>query len=577
MVALYRPGPMNAIPQYIAAKHGQVPVTYLHPLLEPILKPTHGVLVYQDQVLFIARAVAGYSLGQADILRKAMGKKIPEQMRKEQAHFIAGAKQQGVDEAVAKAIWDQIEPFAGYGFNKAHAVCYAFIAYQTAYLKANYPSEYMCAVLESASGDMDKIASAIAECRRLGIPILPPDVNHSEASFAIDAHAVATDAHGQAHLSVSTPSAPRAIRFGLAAIKNVGQGPVEEMIQARRQGGPFKSIEDFCRRVGSAALNKRVLESLIKAGAFSSLAPRKPALEILDRLVGLGQATQHALQVGQASLFDLMGGDQAPLLLTFPDVPEADYREKLDWEKDLLGVYLSEHPLQKVAERLKEHITCLCGEIDQEMAGQKVVLAGMVTDVRRIVTKKGDTMAFVALEDVQGKVEVTVFPKVHQKTETLWEADRIVLVRGKVEVREDRPQVICDAAEEYVADDILPPGSADNEAPLPAILTQKPKSHTNGNGRRQRGTPQAAAEPERYYVHISLPRTEDESLARRRMQAVAEILRRYPGDDRFSLYVWNSQGRWRVNLPDTRIRYCHELSNELTAVLGANSVQVDRV
>jgi DNA polymerase-3 subunit alpha len=553
MVALYRPGPMNAIPQYIAAKHGDIPVTYLHPILEPILKPTYGVLVYQDQVLFIAGAVAGYTLGQADILRKAMGKKIAEQMKKEQAHFISGARERDVPKEAAAAIWDQIEPFAGYGFNKAHAVCYAFIAYQTAYLKAHYPSEYMCAVLESASGDMDKVATAIAECRRLGIAVLPPHINQSQASFSI----------GEADPSHTGGPAP--IRFGLAAVKNVGEGPVAEILDTRAKTGPFRSVEDFCQRAGATALNKRVLESLIKGGAFASLSPRKPLLDVLDRLVGIGQATQHALHVGQSTFFDLIPGDQAPALLALPDIPEADYREILAWEKDLLGVYLSEHPLQKVAERLKDHITCLCGQIDSDMVGQKVVLAGMVTSVRRFTTKKGETMAFVQLEDVQGTVEVTVFPKTYKRTEALWEPDRIILLRGKVETRNEKTQVICDAAEEY-ADESRSAARADSTSQdLPGILTQKPRS-----------APKSAPQPH-YYVHISLPRRRDVDQARRELRLVAEVLSRYAGEDRFTLYVANGDSPMRVHVPDAHLRYCPELDKELSGLLGPGSVTVDRV
>ncbi|MDP3046420.1 MAG: OB-fold nucleic acid binding domain-containing protein, partial [Chloroflexota bacterium] len=312
-------------------------------------------------------------------------------------------------------------------------------------------------------------------------------------------------------------------------------------------------------------LNKRVLESLIKGGAFASLAPRKPLLDVLDRLLGIGQATQHALQVGQSTFFDLSPGDEAPTLLALPDIPEADYREILAWEKDLLGVYLSEHPLQKVAERLKDYITCLCGQIDAEMVGQKVVLAGMVTSVRRFTTKKGETMAFIQLEDVQGTVEVTVFPKTYQKTEALWEPDRIILLRGKVETRDEKTLVICDAAEEYADDNRTPASSNAATQDLPAILTQKPRS-----------TPQAAPTL-RYYVHISLPRRTDLEQARRELRLVAEILSRYPGEDWFTLYVTNGASKVRVHVPDARTRYCPELDKELTGILGAGSVTVDRV
>ncbi len=291
MVALYRPGPMEHIPRFIDSKHGRTPIRYPHPALENILKETYGVIVYQEQVLFIVREFAGYSLGQADIFRKAMGKKIAEVMKKEKRNFINGAKKHNYSSEVAEEVFALIEPFAGYAFNKAHAFCYALIAYQTAYLKANYPAEYINAFLTTHAGELEKTASAAAECRRLGIEILPPDINRSQLFFSLeDSHA------GQS-----------AIRFGLAAIKNVGTGAIEPIIGERDKNGPFKSVEDLCRRSELQAVNRRVMESLIKVGAFDKLEERGTLLNSLGRILSLAQREQRLRETGQSTMFDMFG------------------------------------------------------------------------------------------------------------------------------------------------------------------------------------------------------------------------------------------------------------------------------
>ncbi|MBI4758587.1 MAG: DNA polymerase III subunit alpha, partial [Chloroflexi bacterium] len=513
MVALYRPGPMAHIPTFIKAKHGEIPISYLHPALESILKPTYGVLVYQDQVLFIARAIAGYSLGQADILRRAMGKKKPEEMKKERENFIAGARKQGYDQELAVKIFDLIQPFAGYAFNASHAACYAMVAYQTAYLKANYPVEYMTAVLESALGNTDKIVTAVVECRRLGLPVLPPDINRSQATFTIE----------------DTP--PQGIRFGLAAIKNVGEGPVQEIIAARDSGGPFQSLDDFCRRATLQAANKRVLESLIKAGALDGLGKRGQMLASLDRLISLGQTAQRASLAGQASMFDYLPGEASPSLLALPEVPEVEHREKLAWEKELLGFYISEHPLHQVAEQVKGSTALLCGQIDGEMDGQGVTVLGRVSSARRITTKKGEPMAFVQLEDVQGGIEVTVFPRVYQKTEELWQENRIVLVSGKVEMRSEKPQILCDAAEEYQL--AVTPRCSGVE------LLNQPQGPPVDRGLvpPEKQCPKSAERASPIcYVRITLPRLGDQKEDLRRLQAVQVLLQRFPGDDPYTIH-----------------------------------------
>ncbi|MGB2855369.1 MAG: DNA polymerase III subunit alpha, partial [Dehalococcoidia bacterium] len=379
MVALYRPGPKEHIPTFIRAKHGLEPINFPHPALTEILQETYGVIVYQDQVLLIVQAFAGYSLGEADIVRKAMGKKIPEVMKKEMQRFLAGAKTKGFSKTLANQVWSLIEPFAGYAFNKAHSVSYALIAYQTAYLKANYSVEFMSALLTTNMGQAEKIASAISECHRLNIKVLPPDMNRSGEDFIIE----------------QDESGTEAIRFGLAAVKNVGAAAIKPIVSARDQGEPFRSIDDFCRQADLRNLNKRALESLIKAGALDSLGERGSLLAGIDRILSLAQTEQRLKEVGQATMFDLWGRSvDVPLPgLELPEV-EIPTRERLAWEKELLGVYLSEHPFTRASQKLASDGGVFCSQIDEEMVGQTITTAGLVTSVRQSFTR--DKRPFVS-------------------------------------------------------------------------------------------------------------------------------------------------------------------------------------
>ena len=581
MVALYRPGPMAEIPRYIKARHHESEPTYLHDVLKPILEPTFGVIVYQDQVLHIARAVAGYTLGAADILRRAMGKKKKDEMAREQKHFLEGAVQNGIPKEKAQAIFDLIEPFAGYAFNGAHAACYAMLAYQTAYLKANFTVEYLCAVMQSALGTMDKVAVAVAEARRLGISVLPPDINRSDVNFTVE---------GMGDMA--------AIRFGLAAIKNVGEGPVRDIIAERTQGGPFKDIDDFANRVNMQSANRRVLESLIKAGAFDGLARRSQLLAVLDRLMGVAGSAQRAQVTGQGSLFDVMSAEQRPSFLVLPDMPEVDSHEKLDWEKELLGLYISEHPLQRAAVQLAGTVTALCGEVDESMVNQQVVVAGAITSVRRITTKKGTPMAFVMLEDLQGGIEVTVFTRQYQDYEALLEMDRIVVVRGKVQLREEKIGLLCSSIQAFVDSGTTQPAPAAPAAANVDVWDEPPPADDgsasgNGNGHGQRNgsgaarptaapsTPRRTSKPaappkaERHHVRIVIPYNDQESGVRR-LQEVHDVLTRYPGDDQVSLWLQSALARVKL-ATSTMTHYCDNLAGDLRAVLGDNTVEVERI
>ncbi len=527
MVALYRPGPMEHIPTFIKAKHGIESTRYPHPAVKEILEETYGVIVYQDQVLLIVRALAGYSLGQADIFRKAMGKKIPEVMKKEKQNFINGAKKNDVSAEVAAEIFALIEPFAGYAFNKAHSVSYALIAYQTAYLKANYTLEYMSAFLNTYAFHADRLPPAIAECRRLNIPVLPPDINKSQTSFAIEKE------DGKA-----------AIRFSLTAIKNVGYAAIEPIILARKKGGEFKSIEDFCRRVDLRNINKKVVESLIKAGAFDKLASRGALLLAIDRIISLAQWEQRLRESGQTSMFDLWG-DTVPTPLPNLNLDDLDtpLKDKLDWERELLGVYVSEHPLSSMAPALANAATALCGGIDVEMVGEKVIIAGMVTSIRQLYTRDRRPFVIATLEDLDGSIEVTAWSEVYSQTKEMWQEGKILLVEGMVKSRDDRATINCFRVRQY---------QTDSESPKETEPTAPPPV------------------PRKIVIHITQSdRTEEDVV---RLKEVMDALARYPGQDTVLISVVTPDESVNMKMPNT-INYCPELAKEIDSILGENSLK----
>ena len=436
IVALYRPGPMAFIPNFVKSKFGQMPITYLHPDLEPILAETYGVIAYQDQVLRIACAIAGYSMGQADVLRKAMSNKNKETMDEQRAKFVEGAKNKGIEEKIAGRIYDQIEPFAGYAFNKAHAVCYAFVAYRTAYMKTTYPVEYYAALLSKNMDDKDALSMYMDDCKRLGVQVLPPDVNHSGIEFEVE---------------------DNAIRFGLAAVKGVGRGVVEALLGARKEGGAFKSLHEFCRRVTTTNVPQSAVDSLIKIGAFDSINKnRAQLLFVLEDAVTAAARDQRDRRNGQESLFGAMVAENEPSYLepqSLPQVTEATRDEMIAWEKDLLGLYVSDHPLLQYKDKLEKLVTVTSDQLKEKADKEAVVVGGVVTRVRKITTKKNTLMAFVTLEDHRGQIDVTVFPKAYDECIKHLIEDSIIIVRGKANFRErttkdeERTEVgvICEA------------------------------------------------------------------------------------------------------------------------------------
>lgn len=457
MVALYRPGPMAFIPEYIKRKRNPALVRYLDPRMEPILKPTYGILIYQDDLLMITVQLAGYSWGQADKFRKAVGKKIPEEMAKQKQPFIEGCIKHGMKESVTHTLWEQIETFAAYGFNKAHAVSYGGLAYKTAYMKANFPVDYMAAVLTADAGDVEKISDIVAECTRIGIMVLPPDVNVSFGDFTVvDTKRAAGDVLGGfsqpdgARGSVApaganaTPEnisrAASSIRFGLYSIKNFGTSVADEIITAREKGGTFSSITDFCGRVDSKNLNKKAFEALIKSGALDSLGERGELLANLETL--LQYRKESGALSNTASLFgNLTAAPTSDIRLT-PATP-ASQDERLAWEKELLGLYISGHPLDKHREKLSAQKVSIKATV-ANLKGVETVIAGCIETVQTILTKNGERMAFLRLADFSGSVEAVAFPRTLKEFGVMLVPGQCVMLKGRISERKGEPSFVID-------------------------------------------------------------------------------------------------------------------------------------
>ncbi len=422
LLALYRPGPLNSgmVDDFIKRRHGRIPIEYTHPLLESVLENTYGVILYQEQVMKIASTMAGFSLADADILRRAMGKKKPEEMARQKKKFVEGAVARKIHEAKAEEVFDLMAHFAGYGFNKSHSTAYALIAYQTAFLKAHYPVEFMAALLTSEAENTDKVVKYIAACREMGIKVLPPDVNQSTRQFTV---------------------AEGGIRFGLAAVKNVGEAAIESILATREQHGAFRSLSDFCRQVDLRKVNRRVIEGLIKCGAFDTLGARRSQLmEALDGVMEAAQAIQRDRAQGQTNLFGTLDPEEGPAL---PDVPEWPENKVLALEKESLGFYITGHPLAGVAGDL-EKLVVHSSDLPSVTDGKEIRVGGLVSAIKHHRNKKGDAMAFVTLEDLYGFIEVVVFPKVYQASSTLLQEEEPLVIRGRTDVSESSVKIIAD-------------------------------------------------------------------------------------------------------------------------------------
>jgi len=440
MVALYRPGPMELIPSYIARKHGTEEVTYIHPKLEPIMRNTYGIGVYQEQMMRIASDLAGYSLAEADILRKAIGKKIKKLLDEQEEKLVKGMIANGIPEHTAKKIWELFPPFARYGFNLSHAACYAMIAYRTAYLKANYPVEFMTALFNADSGDVERISFLIGEAKKMGIEVLPPNVNKSNVVFT---PSFAEASEGKPEVG--------AIRFGLSAIKNVGANIVEAIVSERAAGGQYQNFNGFITRVKHKDLNKKSLESMIKGGALDSFGiERNTLLHNLDAITKFIQMARKAADINQGGLFgDVFASTVSEKALELEPAPPASNKEKLGWEKELLGLYVSDHPLNENSEKIAAAKPTPIKEVLTDRSTTKMYrVAGMVASVKSIITKSGKPMCFVKLEDQSESIEVVVFPDTFAKNQNCWNEGAIIVLTGRLNFRNGDTSLIADQVKE---------------------------------------------------------------------------------------------------------------------------------
>lgn len=552
MNALYRPGPMEQIPAFIKGKNNPETVEYLHASLKPILEDTYGVIVYQENIIQLLQLVAGYTPGEADLVRKAIGKKKRDIMQAEEPKFIAGCMKQGLSEAQAAHLWKLIQPFADYSFNKAHATCYAQIAYWTAYLKAHYPAAFMAALMTSDYDDTDRLSIEITECQHMGIQVLPPDVNQSFMEFGV----VAGD--------------DTKIRFGMRAIKNVGAGAVEEILRAREQVGSFESLEQFLTTVDCRVVNRKVLESLIKTGAFDRFADRATLLHNLDAMLQYAARAQKQRLSGQTDLFGARTDASAGMASLPLDKPSLTIhqREMLMWERELLGLYLSQHPLDAFTDYLAEQTVPL-SSILPEHHNKAVVVGGTIVDVRDITTKNGQKMAFVRIEDKHGEIEAVLFPGAYQQTAGIWQRDTVVLVRGKLQTRDrsgseiPEAKVIVDDAREITieqAEAYQPTGKPYAKVPKIRSIKLSPVSDQT----------QDAADPPIPKLYIKLSGADDVSA----LMSLKQTLDEHSGATDVVLVMGEAESRQVIKLPtgiDTSASHGIE---KLRQLVGSENVKL---
>ena len=584
MIALYRPGPMENIDAFINSKHGRTPITYPHPSFQELLDETYGIIVYQDQVLLILQQFAGYSLGEADIVRKAMGKKIASLMAQEREKFVAGAQGKGFDNKTAVDVFDLIEPFAGYAFNKSHSVSYALISYWTAYFKAHYPVEYMCSVLNSRLDNPEKMVSSITECGRLGITVHLPDVNRSEEYFTIDQN------------GGTSPG----LRVGLAAIKTVGEGAVRPLVEERKENGPYKTIDDFCRRADSRGLNRRTMDALARAGSFDSLAFRGAVVEAIDQIVAASQLEARRRNSGQTSLFDAGDGDTGADSL--PGIPlmgdDADDSTKAAWEKELLGVSLSYNPLLQLAGLEAGDAINAIDQLDEEMEGETRTLLGQISAISERYTREQKRFLIVTLDLMGGPIEVVVWPNVLEETGGLWTESAVIRVTGKLRSRGDQLSLACDMAQEYSANGGVSASVGKQQGPNGKSGYKNGVANGTANGSAQMASSSARAEPRtpgnggtpsngngfhregpsgnggyQRILFLGVVESKDAVEDAHRLREVIGVLLEYPGQDRVNLEIHTNGSRVLLELPVVNTGYCDELGERLTELLGEGSVR----
>ena len=574
MIALYRPGPMDHIDTFIKAKHGEIEVKYLHPVLEPILEETYGVIVFQDQVFLIAQAFAGYSLGEADVLRKAMGKKVPAIMAQEKGKFIEGATGGGYPLDLAEKVFALVEPFAGYGFPKAHAVSYGLISYWTAYLKANFPEEYMVSLLNAYSDNTDKLAASVAECRRLGIRVLQPDVLLSQTEFSVEKSNGSTE-----------------IRFGLANVKNVGGSAIEPFVKSRAEAEERPgSIEEMCRAVDMSSLTKKTLESLTMAGALDRFGDRGAILDTLDRIHSLAQSEAALKNSTQTSMFDMLGESMdAPLShIDLPSVRTPD-AEKQQWEAELLGVTFSGNKLDSLVGRSAGEAIVFRSQIGEDKSGQKVQLVGQVSSVSERTTKSNQPYMIANLALLEGDIDVFVWQNVIKETEGVWETGKLVEVEGTVTVRGDRTNISCQGATEYNPERMPEErheGVVNGPAPLPAASGNRNGKSVNGSPTPPSASapqpPSESAEPPAFQrsADPAPPATQPEKLIvrlresgerqqdQRMLEDVKSLLLSSPGSVGIGLEIAADGRLFTLDWPTVKVDITDDLLHGLQEALG---------
>ena len=582
-VSLYRPGPMDYIPLFNRRLHGEEEVSFKHPKLEPILSETYSIIVYQEQIMQIASSLFGYSLGEADLMRRAVSKKKKEDLLKHKQIFIDQGPANGVDADTAGKIFEEIETFANYGFNKSHGADYAVIAVQTAFLKAHYAPEYMAALLSTYFDTADKVVTFLGECKRLNIPILPPDVNASALDFDIEA----------------LEDGRRGIRFGLAAIKNAGVGALEVIVAERETNGPFTDVGDFARRIDLRAVGKRALELLIMVGALESFGIDRPTLlNALDRIMTHSTAVHKATQVGQVSLFGDADVQADDLFNNLPPSDPVPYRQILNWEKELIGIYISSHPVDPVLEQLASLNTATTAEmLDEEssLVHKVVRVVGLVTSLRKMTTKNKDMMAVAQLEDRFGTIEAVMFPRTWAKLQEVVAEGEVLVVAGKLDPSRGDPQIIVETATRDF-DGMTADLPAEEAAPATVWASQSPPetldAPTNG---WEAPLPASSIEPPAFSdlppdwaveepvapkpaplrpMTITFVRNGDGEKDERRLRRLLNTLRSYPGSDPFMVVVVDANGvRYEMRFPD-RTRCCEPLLAALREIVGAGNVSV---
>ena len=614
MIALYRPGPMEHIDTFIQAKHGRIPITNPHESLKELLDETYGVIVYQDQVLLILQSFAGYSLAEADTVRKAMGKKIPSLMIQEREKFILGAQSQGFDPEIATQIFDLIEPFAGYAFNKAHSVSYALISYWTACFKAHYPLEYMTQVLNSRLDHPERIVTAINECFKLKIPVLPPDINRSRALFTIDQDPGDQDSIDQDSID-QPPQAPErktAIRVGLSAVKNVTEIAVGPIVQERLANGPYRSVQDFCQRADVSALNRRALESLIKAGALEVLGPRGSMPGRAGQMMSSAQTESKIRNSGQTSLFDRMdGGFQETVLTTDrtsldsgpEDVGPGDVgpedvgpedvgpEEKARWERELIGVSLSHNPLRELAQLdVGDKVTSL-DQIEEDLVGRPMTLLGQISSVRERYTKDEKKFLTITLELLGGNIETVIWPDALERmTENPndWDSGTIVMASGRLRDRRGQYSLHCEEIAEYSTP--ITPGP--RKAAIKPPRSEKRRKSTEKRNAKPPGRTEETLdddlEPTReptlegtrgaaaslVGVVLRMTESEDPPQDAGLLRDAMLVLLDNPGQEPVYLEILTQDGPVMMEIPMLNTNYTPDLTEELQQILGPDTVSL---